>query len=426
MKATILWVNCFKIEISYRDEPGNVANIPPRTLWFTFAAYLNSKRTPELRTWTNSVTDIEAFLQTDVDLCRVVTAEFDDVTKRIEELGKTLNNLECPILVAGETSAGKSSLINLLIGKSILPEDLLSCTSTICKIWNSEDRKIIFTSHNGKQETYVFVMENYEEEMEDLLSEKMGKESCNTMKSVDIHISVPMLKKHIAIVDTPGIHGKEQTMQMELLFDYLPNAIAFIYVIDVSKAGGLLDDEWLQKILMKIKEQQYKGNMLDFQTDTTLFVCNKWDQVKPKKEQKVIDFISSRLKSIWPNVNIDKQVYRVSCKKEMKRINKQLPQTEKFTNLAAGITNMMPKILEAKMIRHVRLASLIASSKQSMVERERRKKESEARLDLLEHKVGKYVFTECAIRRSFNSQTMILKDILVILHLEHLLSKSQF
>lgn len=36
-----------------------------------------------------------------------------------------------------------------------------------------------------------------------------------------------------------------------------------------------------------------------------------------------------------------------------------------------------------------RLASLIASSKQSMVERERRKKESEARLDLLEHKVGK-------------------------------------
>lgn len=45
--------------------------------------------------------DIEAFLQTDVDLCRVVTAEFDDVTKRIEELGKTLNNSECPILVAG-------------------------------------------------------------------------------------------------------------------------------------------------------------------------------------------------------------------------------------------------------------------------------------------------------------------------------------
>lgn len=37
-------------------------------------------------------------------------------------------------------------------------------------------------------------MENYEEEMENLLSEKMGEESCNTMKSVDIHISVPMLE----------------------------------------------------------------------------------------------------------------------------------------------------------------------------------------------------------------------------------------
>lgn len=45
--------------------------------------------------------DIEAFLQTDVDLCHVVTTEFGDVTKRIEELEKTLNNSECPILVAG-------------------------------------------------------------------------------------------------------------------------------------------------------------------------------------------------------------------------------------------------------------------------------------------------------------------------------------
>lgn len=58
MKATILWVNCFQIEISYRDEPGNVANIPLRTLWFTFAAYLNSKRTPELRTCSNSLTGL--------------------------------------------------------------------------------------------------------------------------------------------------------------------------------------------------------------------------------------------------------------------------------------------------------------------------------------------------------------------------------
>ncbi len=35
---------------------------------------------------------------------------------------------------AGETSSGKSSLLNLLLGKEILPHRLLSCTSVICKL----------------------------------------------------------------------------------------------------------------------------------------------------------------------------------------------------------------------------------------------------------------------------------------------------
>ena len=36
--------------------------------------------------------------------------------------------------VSGETSSGKSSLLNLLLGKEILPHRLLSCTSVICKL----------------------------------------------------------------------------------------------------------------------------------------------------------------------------------------------------------------------------------------------------------------------------------------------------
>lgn len=32
---------------------------------------------------------------------------------------------------------------------------------------------------------------------------------------------------------------------MERLFDYLPNAIALIYVIDSSRAGGVENSEWV-------------------------------------------------------------------------------------------------------------------------------------------------------------------------------------
>lgn len=38
-------------------------------------------------------------------------------------------------------------------------------------------------------------------------------------------------------MDTPGIGGSKELTQR--LMEYLPNAVSFIFVIDVSKAGGM-------------------------------------------------------------------------------------------------------------------------------------------------------------------------------------------
>ena len=46
-------------------------------------------------------------------------------------------------LDSGETGAGKSSFINLLLGEEILPVDhALSTTSCICEIHHSEHKKV--------------------------------------------------------------------------------------------------------------------------------------------------------------------------------------------------------------------------------------------------------------------------------------------
>lgn len=48
----------------------------------------------------------------------------------------------------GEVSAGKSSLVNLLIGRSILPVRQLATTATFCRLRNSEKRKIVLTDND--------------------------------------------------------------------------------------------------------------------------------------------------------------------------------------------------------------------------------------------------------------------------------------
>ena len=45
-------------------------------------------------------------------------------------------------LISGETSAGKSSMLNLMLGEELLPFSVLSTTSTICELKYGRDRRI--------------------------------------------------------------------------------------------------------------------------------------------------------------------------------------------------------------------------------------------------------------------------------------------
>ena len=47
------------------------------------------------------------------------------------------------ILVQGESSAGKSSLLNLILGEELLPHHVLHATSTICELKYGEERQLI-------------------------------------------------------------------------------------------------------------------------------------------------------------------------------------------------------------------------------------------------------------------------------------------
>lgn len=49
-----------------------------------------------------------------------------------------------------------------------------------------------------------------------------------------------MQQGNTILVDTPGIGGSGTFK--ERLMEYLPNAVCFIFVIDVLKGGGLQDD----------------------------------------------------------------------------------------------------------------------------------------------------------------------------------------
>ncbi|XP_028400781.1 uncharacterized protein LOC114523918 [Dendronephthya gigantea] len=109
------------------------------------------------------------------------------------------------------------------------------------------------------------------------------------------------LGEGVVIIDSPAL-GETDEMD-EVLMNYLQNALALIYVLDTSRAGGVQQDikEKLKTILKKVKSSDAGVETLQHLAECSLFICNKWDQVEEderkieKQEQEVKKDMAERV-----------------------------------------------------------------------------------------------------------------------------------
>lgn len=101
----------------------------------------------------------------------------------------------------GETSAGKSSVINLILGDDLLPSALLSTTSTICELKYGEKPKIgvHFKQTDTElrkpmfQELVTDGGESYKQQIEKFVSLKSGREEVPYTK-IELFYPHPLFK----------------------------------------------------------------------------------------------------------------------------------------------------------------------------------------------------------------------------------------
>ena len=107
----------------------------------------------------------------------------------------------------GETSAGKSSLLNLLLGADVLPYSLLCTTSSICRLHNirqGEPRRFTISTKDSDPFHQIIIKENYKECMDQLKKEISRRNShadkktgTTTEMEIDIFWPVQMLGEFV-------------------------------------------------------------------------------------------------------------------------------------------------------------------------------------------------------------------------------------
>ena len=95
----------------------------------------------------------------------------------------------------GETSAGKSSFLNMILGENLLPSSLLSTTSTICELKYGRERRVeVHFKDRGERMRTVHLVDNvpYMEQISQYV--KHERKEDHPYKRVEIYLPHPLLK----------------------------------------------------------------------------------------------------------------------------------------------------------------------------------------------------------------------------------------
>ncbi|XP_062569206.1 transmembrane GTPase Marf-like isoform X2 [Saccostrea cucullata] len=284
---------------------------------------------PKLREIFGTLINLLQREEFDEDMKSELECIFPNYLKMLEERICDLDREDNGIVVAGETSSGKSTLINTLIGENILKSRTTENTATICRNWNSEN--IGLKVYNEKYECIHSKQDYTKEQLSDFRKEVQKFTDVGSMPNdcsfVDILFPVSLLKGKTILVDTPGVGGSKRLA--ELMMKYLQNAVAFVFVVNASNAGGLQDDR-LPIILREILHYHSANKMPCFDPSDVIFVTNKWDVIFSSCEEDsdedditlTWEKVKASIKKHWGSVK-DEQIFQISLKKMKEAANNQ-------------------------------------------------------------------------------------------------------
>lgn len=227
--------------------------------------------------------------------------ERTDKADVFETLYNDLNNGEFSIVVVGEFSAGKSTLLNALMGERILPSFSNETTATVNflrhfeKASNGEAGRVYY--NNGDEELLKDVtlatIEKY-------VSTK-GDDVAKNVDHLDLYLDSEFLKDGVTLVDSPGLNGVADGHR-EITETQILKSHASIFLFNSDHPGSKTDFEFLHDLQSRVK--------------TIIFVLNKIDEIKADEgetPESVIETLKKTYKERFPEESTVPEIWPVAA-----------------------------------------------------------------------------------------------------------------
>jgi len=181
------------------------------------------------------------------------------------------------LAVLGQFKRGKSSLMNAVIGRELLPTGVLPLTSAITTLKYGPMERLVV-----RRDDLIFPEELPVSALADYVTERGNPANRRKVKTACVELPVPFLRSGIEFVDTPGV-GSVITANTALAYEFLPQCDAALFVTSVDTPMTSLELTFLKEI------REY--------VDRIFFVVNKTDLVAANERDEVLGFVTETIRS---------------------------------------------------------------------------------------------------------------------------------
>ena len=212
---------------------------------------------------------------------KLLDEKFFPSNQLISILNKQIRRARYPMEVAitGQFSSGKSTFLNALLSRNILPTGITPVTSKVNFINYGEEYKLKITYYSGAQE-YAPI-----EAIADFTDQRQ-----NEMKDIKyLTLYAPMdILKDISFVDTPGLNSQSQS-DTDTTRKVLRDVGGIIWLTLIDNAGKLSEAEVLEEYMQHFKNK-------------SLCVLNQKDKLTPDQVTTTTNYVSEKFGKYFAKV----------------------------------------------------------------------------------------------------------------------------
>lgn len=193
------------------------------------------------------------------------------------------------INVVATMSAGKSTLINALLGKKLMPMAQMATTATIVRIIAS-NQEYFSAIAKGKNDEEIARDENITYETMKLWN------TDERISSIDIYGPIPCVKNvgmRLVLIDTPGPNNSRDERHKTMTYEMLESSEKSLVLFVVNATAQAINDE--SELMDYVSRCMSKGGKQS--RDRYIFAVNKLDSYDPDNDSvaEVLDAVKETL-----------------------------------------------------------------------------------------------------------------------------------